>query len=215
MNDPTTPQLAQRSSRRTLLDDPARLGVFLTLLLAGLLVAIALDGLAYRHIDWPRPRRDLHNLFRLTGYLPTIVVLGAALSLIDRRHLPRACHILLSAAAAGLVAELLKAIVGRERPITNDGINVFKPFLHGFVDSSNLAFPSSHVAVAFGAAWMASLFYPRGRWLFLALAVGCALSRLAAKAHWLSDCYAAAVLAYLIYRALRPFALPLVDRDPL
>ncbi len=190
----------------------AWLGIFSALLLAGLIGAIALDGWAYRHVGWPK-EGDLYRLVRVTGYLPTILVFGGAISLIDRRHLPRAAHILLCAAASGLAAEIIKVLVGRERPIAHDGVNFFKPFLSGFTDHSNLAFPSSHTAVAFGAAWMACYFFPRGRWLWLGLAVGCGLSRLAVQAHWLSDCYAAALLAYLICRALRPLAQPQMDPD--
>lgn len=206
------PQLAP--PQRPLRDDPAFLAVLLTVVLAGFLASLALDGVAYRQIDWPREGRDLHNLFRLAGYLPTILVLGAALSLIDPRHLPRAAHIVICAALSGFAAELVKMLVGRERPIAHDGGVYFKPFLHGFVDQSNLAFPSSHAAVAFGAAWMACLFFPRGRWLWLGLASGCALTRIAAKAHWLSDCYAAAVVAFLVYLALKPAAVPQVDPTP-
>jgi membrane-associated phospholipid phosphatase len=212
MSDSETPQLVQHSGRRMLRDGSPRLDVLLVLMLAGFIGAIALDGLAYRHVGWPQ-EGDLYRLLRVHGYLPTIMVFGAAISLIDRRHVPRAVHILLCAAASGLAAEIVKALVGRERPIAHDGVNFFKPFLSGFADHSNLAFPSSHTAVAFGAAWMACYFFPRGRWLWLGLAIGCGLTRIAVKAHWLSDCYAAAMLAYLVCRALRPLAQPQMDPD--
>ncbi len=214
MNHRSTQEPALARPQRPLRHDPARLGILLALLLAGFLAALALDGVVYRHVRWPREHTDLHNLFRLTGYLPTLIVLGAGLTLIERRHLPAAVHIVLCAAASGLAAELLKMLVGRERPETHHGEIYFKPFLHGFVDQSNLAFPSSHAAVSFGAAWMACLFFPRGRWLWLGLAAGCALSRIAAGAHWLSDCYAAAVVAFLAFLALRPLALPQLEREP-
>jgi membrane-associated phospholipid phosphatase len=53
---------------------------------------------------------------------------------------------------------------------------------------------SSHVGVAFGALAMLALLFPRTRPVCFALAAGCALSRVLAGAHFLSDVTVAAVL---------------------
>ncbi|MCK4872465.1 MAG: phosphatase PAP2 family protein [Phycisphaerales bacterium] len=172
--------------------------LIIALVLIGFVILTLLDKRIYDLVHWPRESKDLHRMFRVLGYLPMVAVLAGGIAVIDRVTGARAAILMLiSSAVGGAGAELVKMIVGRERPEVHDGMYVFKPFLTGFTDHSNLAFPSSHVATAFGAAWMLCLIYPRGRWLWLGLAAGCAWTRIAAEAHFATDCYAGAVLSYL------------------
>ncbi|HEB60815.1 MAG TPA: phosphatase PAP2 family protein [Phycisphaeraceae bacterium] len=178
-------------------------------LIIGAVVAVLLDGWAYQHISWPGEGTDLHKMFRVLGYLPMTILLCLGISAIDRaRGVTTGWMVFISAAASGIAAEILKMLIGRERPIAHDGVNYFKPFLQGFVDHSNLSLPSSHAAVAFGTAWMLCYCYPKGKWLWIFAACACAWTRLAARAHWLSDCYAAAVVAlftaWLIRLLIKP-----------
>jgi len=103
--------------------------------------------------------------------------------------------LLLSIAAAGLGAELLKLLVGRERPLADGGYE-FKPFLYGFVDGSNLGFPSSHTSVAFGAALVLARVLPGVGWIAIPLAAGCGLTRVLVGAHFLSDVVAGAAIGW-------------------
>ena len=64
--------------------------------------------------------------------------------------------------------------------------------------------PSSHAAVAFGGAWMLAALYPRAAPIALALAAGCALTRVLEGDHWLSDVVAAGALGWAVARACRP-----------
>ena len=61
--------------------------------------------------------------------------------------------------------------------------------------------------LAFGAAAMLARMYPRGRWLWYAVAAGCGLTRVLARAHFVSDIALAAVVGWavtaLIWRATR------------
>jgi len=59
------------------------------------------------------------------------------------------------------------------------------------------SFPSGHAAAAFAFAGVLGWFYPRLRWMFWVLAVGCAASRCVDGAHWPSDCLAGAVIGYM------------------
>jgi membrane-associated phospholipid phosphatase len=191
------------------------------LVVVGFLGVLIIDPIVYdllhehRLLRWPKESSDFHRTFRIFGFLPFIALVWALLGVIDRaRSAWAGLWIFVAAAASGLAAELAKAIIGRERPGVHEGMNYFKPFLHGFVDNSNLSFPSSHAAVAFGAAWMFAWFYPRGRWIWLGAAAACAWTRVAAEAHFVSDCYGAAVFAFLVVLALRRWArLPEPDRQ--
>jgi len=61
---------------------------------------------------------------------------------------------------------------------------------------------SSHAAVAFGACFALSIMIPRGTVVFLLLAIGCSVSRLLVGAHYLSDTYAAVLLAFIVTRGI-------------
>lgn len=62
------------------------------------------------------------------------------------------------------------------------------------------SFPSGHSAAAFTFAATLAWFYPRLRWMFWILAVGCAGSRYVDAVHWPSDCLAGAVIGYVAAR---------------
>ncbi len=163
--------------------------------------------------------RDWWQFLRAVGYLPTWLVVGGALALASlpisrasfapaaaRRARVAGLAIVASALASGLAAELVKRLVGRVRP-SGDNANHFKPFLSGFTDDSNLSMPSSHAAVAFGAAWMIWRLAPAPGALVLALAAGCGLTRLLVGAHYSTDVLVGAAIGYaaaaLISKVLR------------
>jgi membrane-associated phospholipid phosphatase len=86
----------------------------------------------------------------------------------------------------------------RERPGVADGAYVFRSFAEKPFSTSGLALPSSHGLVAFSAAWILCRLYPRAWPIWVALAAGCALSRVEAHAHFLSDVTVAAVAAWFM-----------------
>jgi len=156
--------------------------------------------------------RDWYQFLRAVGYLPTWLVLAGAIALLDRRArgVGRGVLVLLAPIAAGALAELAKLVVARERPVRdgvihNDAAYVWRGLLSGFSDSSNLGMPSSHAAVAFAGAAMLGLLFPPLRWLALALAAGCGLTRLLTGAHFASDVVVGASIGVLTAWAL---ALP-------
>jgi membrane-associated phospholipid phosphatase len=156
---------------------------------------LAVRSLAISESDWTL-------FFRLAGFLPTWLVLGAAMGLVDRASgAPpgqRAWPLIIAATASGLAAEAAKRLIGRERPTHHSGEYVFKPFPQGFYDETNLGMPSSHVAVAFGAAFMLIRIHPMLWPVAVFIAGGCAAQRVICGAHFLTDVYAAAVLAYAV-----------------
>ena len=172
---------------------------------------------------------DLYWLLRGLGSLWPWLLIATALYMHDRtppplgpgrglgvRHDPgaRAVVVAGSALAAGLGAELLKLIIGRERPTRLDEtgtqfieqIYTFKQPLGAFFGGGNLGMPSSHAATAFGGAVALALVAPTIRPLILCLAGLTGLMRIVASAHTLSDVVVGAavgaVLAMVVYRAI-------------
>lgn len=184
----------------------------------GLVLAHLLDGPVYHLLLADKESvesADWYQLLRQIGYLPTWIVVALAMWLAsgDRASGDRAwgdralaagrgVRVVLAAVLAGLVAEVVKRLLGRERP--DEGRYVFKPFLSGFADDSNLGFPSSHVAVAVGGCLALARVYPGTLWLMLSLGCGCALTRLLSGAHFLSDCVGGGLVAWVFARLLIP-----------
>lgn len=191
-------------------------GVAFALALAA---AHALDGpahVALRAADAPLAEsKDWYRLLRIMGYGLTWLGVGVALVLLDgprspapgsRWHWPSALargpFLAGSALGAGLLAEGLKLVIRRARPehpgAGDDGLPyAFAPWSAGW-DSSDFGLPSSHAAVAFGAAFALAHLLPRLAPLLMLWAVGCAWTRLLSGDHYLSDVILGAAVGYLV-----------------
>lgn len=164
-------------------------------------------------------RGDWHEMLRAVGFLPTWVLIGLCFVLHDwapagasRRSGPRVSRgvgIIACAALAGLAAEVLKVLIGRERPIHTDGEYVFRPFLRWIgEDLPSLGMPSSHAAVAFGGAMALATVVPRAWPVAVFAATGCVWTRLASGAHFLTDVYGGMLVAAAVTLViLRPKAM--------
>ncbi len=142
---------------------------------------------------------DLGKLFRIMGFAGTWVALATALRLQQGAAATRRAWLLFwSPMLAGALAELIKLVVRRERPAIHDGLYGFRPWDERTWSGAGLAFPSSHAAVAFGGAAMLARLFPRARWVGYVLAAGCAATRVAARAHFVSDVVFAAGLGWLV-----------------
>jgi len=172
-----------------------------------LAAALALDRAAYAWLydpgvydhDWGRALRSL-------GFLPTWIVAAAALALQDGpsrgrprvRVYARALFLFLVPTLAGIAGALLQLIIRRERPWAHAGDYVFRPFSDRPFYGGGLAMPSSHAVVAFGAACALARLFPRAAPVWYLLAAGCALTRVLARAHFLSDVVLAAIVGWLV-----------------
>lgn len=141
--------------------------------------------------------RDGGRLFRIIGYYPTWLWMAAALWLVtrDRR---RSLLLALVPGLGGLMAEVLKLLFRRERPGPHDGEYFFRAFSDQPWSTKALGLPSSHALVAFTAAFTLCKLYPRAWPVWVALAAGNALTRVQAKAHFLSDVTVAAVAGFAV-----------------
>ena len=120
--------------------------------------------------------------------------------------------------AAGLVCEVLKLLLRRERPGLHEGAYVFRSFADHPWSTTNIGLPSSHVMVAFAGAGMASYLFPRTWPAWMLLAAGCAFTRVAAQAHFLSDVVlagiAGAFVARLLWQRFQPRVWPTAVAQP-
>jgi membrane-associated phospholipid phosphatase len=184
MNE-TSPQWGGGTAQRTL-------WLIGCVLVFGALPMLA-DKWVYEHashrnvydLDWAR-------LLRVMGFAPTWGVAALAMWLHERseaaeRAAARAWYLVTATLAGGLLAEILKLLLRRERPEVNDGFYSFRPWSDHPFSSSGLAWPSSHTMVAFAAATAMARLFPRARWVWYALAAGCGVTRILARAHFFSD----------------------------
>ena len=164
------------------------------------------DGWAWTHVVQPDIYdHDFGRMLRTVGYLPIwlALALGMWLQTRDRRT---AALIGLVPTAGGALCALLQLLLRRERPGLHAGHYYFRPFQDRPLHGAEFGLPSSHAMVAFSGAWLLCRLYPRGWPVWIALAVGCALSRVAAQAHFLSDVTVGAVAAYFLVAVIWGFA---------
>lgn len=143
--------------------------------------------------DYPRLVRELMSLAEAFGHGVGVVVVLVIIYTLDparRRLLPRC---ILTVAAAGCGANLLKLIIARSRPGAADLPHVqswetFSAWLPlGRNGSALQSFPSAHTATAVALALVLAMLYPQGRRLFAAFAAAVALQRVLGGAHYPSD----------------------------
>ena len=115
-----------------------------------------------------------------------------------RRFIPR---IVMCAIWPPMAVHLVKIFVGRQRPITffdEDKVAQFPVQMadtwQGYMPRDELnfiyhlqSFPSGHTATVWGLAIGLSWVFPKGRWLFFAVAILASIQRVTSFAHWPSD----------------------------
>jgi membrane-associated phospholipid phosphatase len=187
---------------------------FALILMILFFIAQPADQWIYHHFTFPAIYdRPWGRMLRLAGYLPLWSIVAVALVLHDwvprtLRTLPGAARrgllLLWSVALGGIIAELLKIAFRRERPGLTDGAHVFRPWSDQPFSTARLGLPSSEVAVAFAAATVLARLFPEAWLLWYLLAVGCALTRVASGAHFMSDVLLAALVGYVSTLILWP-----------
>ena len=212
------PGLSDRGVERTApgaLLSPAGIGSpWRPLVLPALLVAAAALSLS---VDCPLARwcvdascpRFLARLFGVAqpfGNGLGVVLIVAVIYTLDplrRWALPR---VIAMSLGAGLAADIGKMLIARVRPrdfdFTGTVHETFGQWVPLFgAGSGNQSFPSAHSATAVGLAIALAWLYPRGRWLFAALAVLVMCQRMEGGAHYLSDTLFGAAIGWLVAMA--------------
>ncbi|MCE9547881.1 MAG: phosphatase PAP2 family protein [Planctomycetia bacterium] len=137
------------------------------------------------------------------GYGVSVAVMLLAVLLVDAKRRWAWPRLVMMSLGAGLSANIVKLFLARTRPkycaMGTDVWHTFGKFLaFGKGGSHQQSFPSSHTATAVGLAVALSTLYPRGRWLFFALAALCGCQRIAFQAHFTSDVCWGAALGWLV-----------------
>lgn len=206
MTTPSTPAARTALIRNTII---AAVLIALSMLADGWVADTVRYGRVYE-TDWGRMLRNF-------GYFPFWLLAALALALNDRKGREwwrRGALLAAAPAAAGIASELLKIVVRRMRPAAIGHAYEFRAWSDHPFSSRGFGFPSGHAVVAFGAAAILARMFPRTRWVFYAAAAGCAVSRLLAHAHYLSDVVAAALIgigvAAILWRYLAPREIPAI-----
>lgn len=156
--------------------------------------------LAVTGIFIPLKDTAFYNFFRVVtklGLAEYQIVPGVLLYLIFRKRNPFwskvGLALALSAALAGLSADVIKFLAGRYRPsmYISDHLYGFSFFKYNY---GQVSFPSGHSATIFGAMGVLSLIFKRFRFVFLAIGVMVAFSRVATLQHYVSDVLAGSAL---------------------
>lgn len=133
-----------------------------------------------------------------------LISLGLLVILPNRRR--QLLRVLVCAIGSGISADIVKLMIARMRPhsynLSSLPDHVWQTFVGWFplatlddpFSSSIHSFPSGHTAAATGFAIGLIWLYPRGKWVFITLALLGGLQRVEIGAHYLSDvCFGAAV----------------------
>jgi membrane-associated phospholipid phosphatase len=142
--------------------------------------------------------KDIVRIFnRLGGGMNPVLVVAffllAGIAYVDRRWVAYAIAMSIAGLGAGLVAQIVKHLVGRARPELWLGPMHYAP-------GASTSFPSGHTVGAFALAGVL-IFGSRSigvRLLAFILASGVGLSRVLAFRHWASDVTASAVIGLVV-----------------
>ena len=157
---------------------------------------LALSGLSFAFLrwggEWERLRPNAAAM-RAKAFIPGFIFVAVG--------------------AAGLVADVLKIIVGRTRPklMFADGIYDFTWF---GLRADHWSFPSGHAATAAALATALWCLWPRPLWFYVAGAALIAVSRVITGQHYLSDVVAGAAIGVIVTRLVAAWMLRERDRAP-
>lgn len=183
--------------------------VFLKITIAAFL-ALGLDVPVSRAMVQQHALRFLHHFLEAMepfGQPPAVIAVSLAVLLCAGARRAIAFRIAAAALLPGVAIDILKLCIARVRPRDFDFhgtvLDTFRGVFPGVHAGSSLqSWPSGHSAVAVGFALSLAAVFPRGRWLFGALALFVMLQRVETGAHYVSDTLFASAVAYLFFMLL-------------
>lgn len=194
---------------------------FAAIALVGLLVTYLLDTPLFHALYVGDGRKGeveskaWYQILRQTGDVRTWLIVALAIFAhafwrafggnSPRIRLGSILTIALAPIFSGLIAELLRALLGRERPLSETGEfqgHVWRQLFSGiyhdgrWFDVSNLGFPSSHAAVAMAGAIATARAFPGSGIVLVPIAIGCGITRMLSGRHFSSDVFLGLVVGW-------------------
>src|SRR5215469_7625354 len=118
--------------------------LWLVIFVLAMIGAWLIDPWVFHHVRKPNVYdQDWGRALRSVGYWPLWMILSLALGLVDKKP-KRAAYLAGSITVAGIIGELLKLLIRRERPGTMNGAYAFRAFSDHPFSSRNFGMPSSH-----------------------------------------------------------------------
>ncbi len=143
--------------------------------------------------NWAVNHSNLNSIAKVGNAMPLLLGVGALAALADDGVDGIGMASLKSGGIALVANTMLRAGIGRARPIDGQGAQNFAPFS---ASSWKSGFPSNHTTAAFALATPLAQHYD-APWLY-GLATITAIGRVQSRQHWLSDTVAGGVLGYAI-----------------
>lgn len=200
---------------------------FVSVALLGLVVTVLLDNALFRAAYVGPDQIGLveskawYQILRQTGDVRTWLIVASAIFAhafwrafggnAPRIRLGGIITIALAPMISGLVAEILRAVIGRERPLSISGDSAgefqghvwrgaFAGIYHNgqWFDSSNLGLPSSHAAVAMAGAIATARAFPGSGFVLVPIALGCGITRMLSGRHFSSDVFLGIIVGWAI-----------------
>ncbi len=119
----------------------------------------------------------------------------------NKRLYEAAKYSLVGFIASGLVAQILKHLIGRGRPKLTVHLDPLV-FIGPTFQKQYVSLPSGHAAAAFCIAYIFSKYFPRYKVIFYLLAVSVGLHRMEELAHFPSDILAGAFIGLIVGRVI-------------
>jgi len=196
---------------------------FVSVAVLGLIVTSLLDNWFFR-VAYVGPERlgevesrAWYQILRQTGDIRTWLIVALAIFAhafwrafggnSPRIRLGGIITIALAPIVSGLFAEILRAVLGRERPLSEAGEfqghiwrHVFAGVYHDgrWFDVSNLGLPSSHAAVAMAGAIAVARAFPGSGFVLVPIAFGCAFTRMLSGRHFSSDVFFGIIVGWAV-----------------
>lgn len=153
---------------------------------------------------------DLNKAIQLSesfGHTAGSIAIFAILLVVDIENRPKLWRAALFTALCGIAANAAKIVIPRYRPhsLDNSPYDIVSgwdtwcmPWTGSWFDEQLRSFPSGHSATAVALAIGLTQVYPRGRWMFGAMAAAACLQRLVSNAHFLSDIMGGIIISLLM-----------------
>ncbi len=155
-------------------------------------------------------RGDLRKAIGLSesfAHFSGCIVIFVSLIWIDSKNQKKLGFAALFTLICGIASNSAKMVIPRYRPHSLDQSEIAidsswqtwgLPWTGSWADEQVRSFPSGHAATAVAMAIGLTQVYPRGKWIFTAIAATACLQRLESQAHFLSDIMGGVAITLII-----------------